>query len=100
MLSTRNRDPRLIADRGPAGASVDPWEVIAELRTLASLTADIADSLSRSLRLREGLHGCADALVHNLDAALVRIWVLSEKGTVLELQASAGLYTHLDGAHS
>ncbi|MGV7229907.1 MAG: PAS domain S-box protein, partial [Nitrospirales bacterium] len=35
-----------------------------------------------------------------LDAAFVRIWLLNPDTHVLELQASAGLYTHLDGPHS
>jgi len=43
---------------------------------------------------------CVEAMVRHLDAALARIWILSEDGDVLELQASAGMYTHTDGAHS
>jgi PAS domain S-box-containing protein len=39
-------------------------------------------------------------MVQHLDVAFARIWTLSGDGNVLELQASAGLYTHLDGAHS
>lgn len=35
-----------------------------------------------------------------LDAAFARIWTFNEADDVLELQASAGIYTHLDGAHS
>ena len=34
------------------------------------------------------------------DAAFARIWTLNEAKDVLELQASAGMYTHLDGPHS
>ncbi|HYY43093.1 MAG TPA: GAF domain-containing protein, partial [Pyrinomonadaceae bacterium] len=40
------------------------------------------------------------ALVRHLDAAFARIWTLDEEAQVLELRASAGLYTHLDGPHS
>ena len=32
--------------------------------------------------------------VRHLDAAFARIWVLDKAGEVLELRASAGLYTH------
>src|SRR4029079_14180510 len=28
-----------------------------------------------------------------------RIWTVSAEGDILELQASAGMYTHLDGPH-
>ncbi len=36
----------------------------------------------------------------NLHGAFARIWTLNPLGDVLELQASAGQYTHLDGPHS
>ena len=45
------------------------------------------------------LQGCAEAVVKHLDAAFARIWVIKD-GRTLELQASAGMYTHLDGPHS
>ena len=46
------------------------------------------------------LQRCAEALVEHLDGAFARIWTLNEQEDVLELRASAGLYTHLDGPHS
>jgi PAS domain S-box-containing protein len=39
-------------------------------------------------------------MVRHLGASFARIWVLPPGGDTLELQASAGLYTHLDGPHS
>ena len=45
------------------------------------------------------LQECAEAVVRHLDAAFARIWTLNGAAQVLELQASAGLYTHLDGPH-
>jgi PAS domain S-box-containing protein len=39
-------------------------------------------------------------MVRHLGAAFARIWVLPPDEQVLELCASAGLYTHLDGAHA
>jgi hypothetical protein len=39
-------------------------------------------------------------MVWHLDAAFARIWTLNEEEGLLELQASAGIYTHLDGPHS
>jgi PAS domain S-box-containing protein len=46
------------------------------------------------------LQRSAEAVVRHLDAALARIWTLNERQSALELQASAGLYTHLNGEHS
>jgi diguanylate cyclase (GGDEF)-like protein/PAS domain S-box-containing protein len=46
------------------------------------------------------LQRCCEAMVEHLDAALGRIWTLAEGGDMLELEASAGMYTHTEGAHS
>ncbi len=43
---------------------------------------------------------CAAAVVRHLDAAFARIWLLNEEQKVLELVASAGLYTNLEGEHA
>ena len=59
----------------------------------------IGAELSRSDCIDEMLRGCCEAMVQHLDAAFGRIWTLAERQQVLELQASAGLYTHLDGPH-
>ena len=66
---------------------------------LASLSADVGTSLTASLTLQEMLQGCACAVVARLDAAFARIWTLNVAEQVLELQASAGMYTHLNGPH-
>jgi PAS domain S-box-containing protein len=50
--------------------------------------------------LQTVLQRCAEAVVHHLDAAFARIWTLNEHEDMLELRASAGLYTHLDGGHA
>src|SRR5208282_6480366 len=44
--------------------------------------------------------GSAEAVVRHLDAAFARIWTLNDRQNVLELQASAGVYTRLDGEHA
>jgi GAF domain-containing protein len=46
------------------------------------------------------LRECVEAIVRHIDAAFARIWTLNEAENMLELQASAGIYTHLDGPHS
>jgi PAS domain S-box-containing protein len=67
----------------------------------AALRADISDILtSGDITLRQSLQKCAEALVVHLDAAFARIWLFNEKEQALELQASAGLYTRIDGTHS
>jgi PAS domain S-box-containing protein len=66
----------------------------------ASVRADVSASLSKPAHLGEILQGAAEAIVRHFDAALARIWTLNKEENLLELQASAGMYTHLDGPHS
>lgn len=67
---------------------------------LAALQMDVSTTLAAGETLREILGRCASALIRHLDAALARVWTLNETAQVLELQASAGMYTHLDGEHA
>jgi PAS domain-containing protein len=64
------------------------------------LSADVGAALTQSDTLPEMLQRSAEAMVQHLDAAFARIWTLNIEDNVLELQASAGLYTHLDGTHA
>jgi two-component system cell cycle sensor histidine kinase/response regulator CckA len=66
---------------------------------LSALGAAVGLSLTEADSLGVALQRCAEALVTHLGAAFARIWTLNESETVLELQASAGLYTHLNGPH-
>jgi PAS domain S-box-containing protein len=74
-------------------------EALAERARLASLTAEVGVALTQGDSLREILQRCAEALVKHLDGAFARIWTLDEGANVLQLQASAGIYAHLDGPH-
>jgi PAS domain S-box-containing protein len=66
----------------------------------AALGADVGVALAEGgVSLRSVLQRCAETVVRHLDAAFARVWTLDHDETVLELQASAGMYTHLDGAH-
>jgi PAS domain S-box-containing protein len=65
-----------------------------------ALRADVSHALSGSGTLRIMLQRCTEAMVQHLDAAFARIWTLNEAEDVLELRASAGIYTHIDGFHS
>ena len=66
----------------------------------AALGEDVGAALNEGGNLRMVLRRCAEAMVRHLDAAFTRIWTLYEEEDVLELQASAGMYIHLDGPHS
>src|SRR5262249_38379319 len=75
-------------------------EAETERARLAELGRDVGIALSHGDTLRELLQPCAEAMVRYLDAAFARVWWLPPGNDVLELQASAGMYTHLDGPHA
>jgi PAS domain S-box-containing protein len=64
------------------------------------LRADVSYALAKSGSLPGILQQCCKSVVQHLDAAFARIWILNQGKKVLELQASAGIYTHIDGQHS
>ena len=68
----------------------------------AALRADIHAALSSGTEsaLQTMLQRSAEAIVRHLDGAFARIWTLNDRQNVLELQASAGLFTRLDGEHA
>jgi PAS domain S-box-containing protein len=65
-----------------------------------AVRADVSIAFGKEESLKTILAECSQAIVRHLHAAFARIWTLSNDGKVLELQASAGMYTHLDGPHS
>jgi PAS domain S-box-containing protein len=71
----------------------------AHARQLA-VRADVSMAFSKEESLKAILSECSEAIVRHLDAAFARIWTLSDDARMLKLQASAGMYTHLDGPHS
>jgi formate hydrogenlyase transcriptional activator len=73
---------------------------MSERTRLSAVRAEIAMALARKDDLRGILHTCAETMVRHLDAAFARIWTLNSDGRELELQASAGMYTRLDGRYS
>jgi PAS domain S-box-containing protein len=75
-------------------------QTLADRLRLGALRADVGVALGRGGTIRTLLQPCAEALVHNLGAAFARIWTLNENEGILELQASAGMYTRLDGSRS
>ncbi|MDT5122162.1 MAG: two-component system, cell cycle sensor histidine kinase and response regulator CckA [Acidobacteriota bacterium] len=69
----------------------------AQVALRSNINAALAES---NTPLRRILEHCAEAMVQHLDAAFARIWTLNKDENVLELQASAGMYTHIDGPHA
>ena len=74
-------------------------EALAEQTRLATLRAEAAGTLAAGGEPREALQRCAETLVRHTGAAFARIWTTDPAGEWLELQASAGQYTHTDGPH-
>ena len=93
-------------DAGAAGISPAEAErartdrQIREHGLLLSLDAGVSRALIAQVPLRENLRMALDVLVQKLGVAFARVWTLNEAGDALELQASAGLYTHTSGAHA
>ena len=85
---------RDITDRKLAEAAA------AERNRLMALRADISTALASDDDQRAIVQECTASLVRHLEVAFARIWTLNAAEGVLELKASAGLYTHLDGPHS
>lgn len=71
-----------------------------ERTRLAEMNAAVGQAVTRNESLASMLALCAEAMVQHLDAAFARIWTLNREDNMLELKASRGLYTHLDGPHS
>jgi PAS domain S-box-containing protein len=91
---------RLVGTHSDITALKRAEEALAERVQLAELGAEIGAALNRPGTLPELLQRCVEVFVRRLGVAFARIWTLSKTGEVLELQASAGLYTHRNGLHS
>jgi len=74
-------------------------ENLQEQIRLARLMADVGIALTKSDTLQVILRSGAEAMVRHLDAAFARIWTCDPAQQMLELQASAGMYTHIDGGY-
>lgn len=76
-----------------------PAALLTERTRLTSLELEVGQLLMKSVTLDQVLQGCVEALVAHIGAAFARIWTYNEREQMLELQVSAGLYTHIDGPH-
>jgi PAS domain S-box-containing protein len=73
---------------------------LAQQMQIMMLGAEIGMALARGDTLRTLLQPCAEAMVKQFDAAFARIWTFNDMEDVLELHASAGIYTRIDGSRS
>ncbi|MEH2159967.1 MAG: PAS domain S-box protein [Nostoc sp.] len=74
-------------------------EELVQRSQLANFRADVDAALAQSQTLECMMRLCTEALVEHINAAFARIWILNKEENVLELQASSGMYTHIDGSH-
>ncbi len=104
-----DRGKMLCDVNGPAsmtGACVDITDrkhsekLLARRARLSALGADVGVALTTGSDLQDTLRLCTEAIVTHLDAAFARIWTVNEPQNMLELQASAGMYTHINGGHA
>ena len=72
----------------------------AEESRLTVLRAEVGAALTGRTTMAAGLQQCAEALVRCTGVAFARIWSLETGGSVLTLEASAGIYTHINGGHA
>ena len=70
-----------------------------EQTRLSTFRAAINSTLVVNDSLGDILHTCTQIMVDYLDAAFARIWTFNPQENILELQASAGMYTHINGSH-
>ncbi|MGB3535251.1 MAG: PAS domain S-box protein [Microcoleaceae cyanobacterium] len=67
---------------------------------LAAFRTEIDAALTRENTLFQILKHCTDAIIRHLNATLARIWIFNPTDNLLELQASSGIYTSLNGKHT
>ncbi len=79
---------------------VESQRLLDEQARHVALAADVGRALVGVEPLGVRLGHTVEAVVNRMDAAFARIWTVDPGESELRLEASAGLYTHLDGAHS
>ena len=94
--NVRQREDKMNAVLVHREKSADSLE---ERARLTRLEAEIGHLITQSDTIEKVLQGCVQSLVRHVDAAFARVWTFNEAEQMLELQVSAGLYTHIDGPH-
>jgi PAS domain S-box-containing protein len=102
-VAVRDREGRAVGMRGMTmdiSARKAAEDELARRGHQAALGAEVGAAFAEGgIPVRQVLQRCAEFIVNHLGAAFARVWTIERGGDVLELQASAGMYTHLDGAH-
>ena len=70
-----------------------------EKNHLLAFQSTVSHIAARNDNLSAMLQQFCQVIVDHLEAAFARIWILNSESNILELKASAGIYTHLNGAH-
>jgi PAS domain S-box-containing protein len=74
-------------------------ESLRENVRMSTLNAEVALALNASVELQPMLQRCSELIVQHLGVAFARVWTVNEETQTLELQSSAGCYTHVNGPH-
>ena len=74
-------------------------KLLADRTRYLALSSDVGQLLATRPGLDDMLQRSAVAIVTHLGAAFARVWTLNVPEQVLEMRASAGMYTHLNGPH-
>ena len=98
-LVLRRQSELLVSAFAEISKRKEAEDAVAEQVRLMTFSADVGLAITRSTDLRDMLQRCSEGAVRHLGAAFARIWTLNEAENVLELRASAGLHTHLNGPH-
>jgi PAS domain S-box-containing protein len=73
---------------------------LVERLEIQSLRLEITNILITNEKLNKNLQLCTETFIKFFDASLVRIWLFNPENNLLKLNASSGIYTHLDGEDS
>lgn len=65
-----------------------------------TLRANVGAAITKAENLQDILQKCVEVIIKHLKVAFARIWTLNSESNILELQSSAGCYTHINGAHA
>jgi PAS domain S-box-containing protein len=74
-------------------------EALAQETMIVTLRAEVGAALIAPGTLRQGLQKCTDALVARTGVASAQAWTVEYPASNLVLEASSGLYNHLNGSH-
>ena len=103
-LVRRDGSQRVVHEEGEIivdEATGKPLRMVGTVQDITErvFAAAVGRHLTETRELPEMLRCCTQSMVELLDAAFARIWTLNERENVLELRASSGMYTHLNGPH-